>query len=63
MVETDAMDRMIADARQVPLPRQKQTEDGQRIDLTAAAREAEPREIRIPEATMTMLEDYELYVG
>ena len=57
MIETDGLDQLIADARQMPTPR---TADDRVIDLTVP----QPRrEIRIPEATVTLLEDYELYVG
>ena len=63
MHETDALAELtladlIADAQQITLPAPR-TPD-RVIDLTVPA----PRTgIVIPEATMTMLEDYELYVS
>jgi hypothetical protein len=61
MAHTDELDSgtlatLIADAEQVQLPRVPLPRT---IDLDAPPA---PRTIVIPEATMTLLEDYELYV-
>lgn len=57
VIETDALSELIDDARHMPLPKPR----GRRvIDLTVPAPRAE---IVIPDATITLLEDYELYVG
>jgi hypothetical protein len=55
--EIDSLAQLIADAQQVELPRQQRPRPAA-VDL---AKSREP--IRIPEATVTLLEDYELYVG
>jgi hypothetical protein len=57
VIETDGLAQLIADASQVPLPRT----EPRLIDLDAAP--PAPVPIRIPDATVTLLEDYELYVG
>ena len=57
--EWDGLSTMIHDAEQVQLPQRPRVPRPRTIDLTLP----EPRrEIVIPEATVTMLEDYELYV-
>lgn len=56
VIETDALSELIDDARHMPLPKPR----GRVIDLTVPAPRAE---IVIPDATITLLEDYELYVG
>ena len=56
MIETDTLSDLIDDAKHIPVPRPRPRV----IDLAVPS----PRtEIVIPEATMTMLEDYELYVS
>jgi hypothetical protein len=56
MAQTEGLDALIADAQQVPV----QVPRPRVIDLTVP----QPRrEIRIPDAMVTELEDYELYIG
>jgi len=57
MIETEGLAELIADASQVPRPRT----EPRIIDLDAEV--PAPAPIRIPEAMVTLLEDYELYVG
>jgi len=56
MIETESLQELIDDARKMPVvvPRPRV------LDLTQPAPR---REIRIPEAVVVELEDYELYIG
>jgi len=54
MIETAALSDLIDDAKHIPMPKPRV------IDLTVP----EPRrELVIPAATVTLLEDYELYIS
>jgi hypothetical protein len=59
MADTETLQTLIEDASRVPLPRRGSPEQPPVIDLNVPTPR---REIVIPAATVTMLEDYELYV-
>jgi hypothetical protein len=59
MIDTDALATLIHDAQQVPLPAQAgrpRAVDLSAVDLTAPS-------LVIPDATVSLLEDYELYLS
>lgn len=60
VIETDGLQELIDAARQVPVVPVPKPEPRVVIDLTLPTPR---REIHIPDALVTQLEDYELYVG